>query len=426
MEKKKGIQKGWIIVLAALLIQAIPFGVASNIQPLFISPVTQEFGFSLTGFSLLFTIGTIVSALAAPFIGKLFGKINLKVMYLVGSVLTGAGFMAFSLAKELWQFYLIAGIVQVGVSVISAIGIPLLINSWFDGSVRGKALGIAFAGGPIGNIFLQQLATRSLVANGPSKSYLIFGIAALVVSLPIALFMLRMPKDASEIVTGNKSNDDADINSTKEEEASITLKEAQKMKPFWMIGLGFAFIGVFISAYSVQYANYFTAELGLEPAVIGLTGSIFAFCGLVGSLVGGFLFDKLGTVKTLVISGIAFLGAGISIMFAGQNVIFAHLFSAIRGLGVFVYMMTPAVLVGQYFGKKEYGAILGMLNLMFAVGFSLGSVLFSMFVSGFGYNMTWIIMAGFVLAAFVALIGACKGMEKINKERKAKLESKIA
>ncbi|MGL5329146.1 MAG: conjugated bile salt MFS transporter [Peptostreptococcaceae bacterium] len=420
MTNKKGIQKGWVIVIAALLIQAIPFGVASNIQPLFISPVTQEYGFSLTGFSLLFTIGTIVSALAAPFIGKLFGKVNLKLMYIVGSVLTGTGFMAFSLCRELWQFYLVGGIVQVGVSVISSIGIPLLINSWFDGSVRGKALGIAFAGGPIGNIFLQQLATRSLVANGPSQSYFIFGIAALVVSLPIALFMLRMPKDASEIVTGNKSDNSTDKNNTTEE-VSITLKEAQKMKPFWMIGLGFAFIGVFISAYSVQYANYFTTELQLDPSVVALTGSIFAFCGLIGSLVGGFLFDKLGTVKTLVISGIAFLAAGISIMFAGQNVIFAHLFSAIRGLGVFVYMMTPAVLVGQYFGKKEYAAILGMLNLMFAIGFSLGSVLFGVFAGAFGYNMTWIIMAGFVVAAFLSLIVACKGMEKINKELKAKL-----
>ncbi len=71
MNKKK-IQKGWMMLIVCMLIQAIPFCIASNIQPLFMGSVIQEHGFSLTGFSLIFSIGTIVSALAAPVIGSLF------------------------------------------------------------------------------------------------------------------------------------------------------------------------------------------------------------------------------------------------------------------------------------------------------------------------------------------------------------------
>ena len=67
---KKKIQKGWMMLIVCMLIQAVPFCIASNIQPLFISSVIQEHGFSLTGFSLIFTIGTIVSAIAGPFIGS--------------------------------------------------------------------------------------------------------------------------------------------------------------------------------------------------------------------------------------------------------------------------------------------------------------------------------------------------------------------
>ena len=52
---------GWLIVVACMLIQAIPFGVASNIQPQFVSYVVQEHGFTLAGFSLIFTLGTVVS-----------------------------------------------------------------------------------------------------------------------------------------------------------------------------------------------------------------------------------------------------------------------------------------------------------------------------------------------------------------------------
>ena len=68
---KKPFFYGWIIVVACMLIQAVPYGIATNVQPQFINFVTSAEGFTLTQFSLLFTIGTIVSAIASPYIGKI-------------------------------------------------------------------------------------------------------------------------------------------------------------------------------------------------------------------------------------------------------------------------------------------------------------------------------------------------------------------
>ena len=166
---KKKFSTGWLIVVACMLIQAIPFGVASNIQPQFVSYVVEENGFTLAGFSLIFTLGTFVSAIASPFIGTMFKKVNTKVIYLLGCLLSGGGFLAFSMCNQLWQFYLVAAVVQVGTAAISSIGVPLLINSWFDEVSKGKAMGLAFAGSGLGNIFLQQLVSNSLVANGASN-----------------------------------------------------------------------------------------------------------------------------------------------------------------------------------------------------------------------------------------------------------------
>lgn len=424
IKNKKGMQKGWIMVIVCMLIQAVPFGIASNIQPLFIHPVTSEYGFSLTGFSLLFTIGTIVSAIAAPIIGTLFSKINLRIIYTVGAILCGGGFALFSMCTELWQFYTVASVVQVGTAIISSIGVPLLINSWFDSNIRGKALGIAFAGGSIGNIFLQQLATRSLVANGPSKSYLIFGLVSLITAIPIALFLVKMPKDNNEVVKVNNKEQQENTNS-KEVDISYTLKEAQKNKFFWMMSIGFLFVGLYVSAYSVQYANYFQGVLKLDAVVIATAGSIFAVCSLGGNVLGGLLFDKLGVVKCLSLSAVFVFISGIFILLSGDNSIYAYLFSAVRGLAVYVYMMAPAYMVGQYFGKKEYGGILGMMNLVFAVGFSGGSVLFGVLASSFGYNTTWMIILGFVAMAFILLLTSAKGMEKQNEQRKASKQTNI-
>lgn len=196
---KKRFSTAWIVVVACMLIQAIPFGVASNIQPQFVSYVVAEKGFTLAGFSLIFTLGTVASAIASPIVGALFNKVNTKVMYLLGAILSGGGFLAFSMCNKLWQFYVIAAVVQIGTAVISSIGVPLLINRWFDEETKGKAMGIAFAGSGLGNIFLQQLVASSLATNGASKSYMIFGVLSLIVGIPVSLFFLRMPDRKSVV-----------------------------------------------------------------------------------------------------------------------------------------------------------------------------------------------------------------------------------
>ena len=76
------IKKKYFIVFICMFMQAIPFGVAQNIQPLFIPYVINNFGFSLAGFSLIFTFGAMASAAFSPFLGKLFGKVNIKVLFI--------------------------------------------------------------------------------------------------------------------------------------------------------------------------------------------------------------------------------------------------------------------------------------------------------------------------------------------------------
>ena len=106
--KNKKIATGWLIVIACMLVQAIPNGIVMNTQSLYMYPVMQAKGFTLSQFSLIFTIGTIVPAIIGPFIGGIYRKVNTKILYLIGGVLLSCGFMTFSIAEKLWQFYAIA------------------------------------------------------------------------------------------------------------------------------------------------------------------------------------------------------------------------------------------------------------------------------------------------------------------------------
>ena len=419
--KSKKFATGWLIVVACMLIQAIPFGVASNIQPQFVSYVVEEKGFTLAGFSLIFTLGTIVSAVASPFIGMMFNKISAKTMYLLGAILSGGGFLAFSMCQELWQFYIVAGIVQVGTSIISSIGISLLINSWFDDTTKGKALGLAFAGSGLGNIFLQQMTAYSLVNFGSSKSYLMFGALSLIVGIPVSLLFLRMPKNNSEIVKGNKKeNGKEESQNTTTVEWGYTFKEAKNLKFFWILALGLFFLGMYVSALAVQYPAYLKVHLAIDPKFVGNVGSVFALFSLGGNLFGGALFDKLGT-KGLVV---AFLLAAVSclaLIFAQNIHGLAILFATLKGLSVFAYMMGPSLLVGAFFGNKEFGAILGVVQIFFAVGFAAGSSVFGLLVDNMGYGVAWWVVFAFIIVCYGSLIVASIGMTKLNKERIANL-----
>ena len=360
-----------------------------------------------------------MSAVASPFIGMMFNKINAKTMYLLGTILSGGGFLAFSMCQELWQFYLVAGIVQVGTAAISSIGVPLLINGWFDELSKGKAMGLAFAGGSIGNIFLQQMTAYSLAANGASKSYLMFGILSLAVGIPVTLLFLRMPKGDFEIVKGKKKEESKEetSNDSTSVDWGYTFKEAKNLKFFWIFALGLFFLGMYVSALAVQYPAYLKLHLNLDPKIVGNVGSVFALCSLGGNLFGGIIFDKLGVTKGLMVALVLAAASCLALIFAGQMPVLAIVFAALKGLSVFAYMMGPSLLAGSFFGKKEFGAILGVVQIFFAVGFAAGSSVFALLVDKAGYSVAWTAILVFIAICYAALIFASIGMAKLNKKR---------
>ena len=414
-KSKKQISAGWKIVIACMLIQAIPYGVMANLQPQFMYYVVSDktLGFSMASFSLIFTIGTLVSAIGSPIVGGLFKKFSLKPLYIAGAILGCGGFAAFSIATAPWQFYIIAGLMQIGAAILSALGVPLLINAWFDEASKGKALSTAMAGGSIGNIFLQSSSVALIKAVGFKQAYLIFGLVGLVVAIPIILFMIRLPKDSSEVV---KSNGGETSDKVENLSWGYTVGEAMKTKGFKLLAFGYFFVGIYVAALSVQYPAY----LHLNKEVnTGTIGSLFAICSLAGTLLGGRLFDKLGAFKTVLIAGIIVAISDVTLIYAVDITALAYVFAVAKGLSIFAYTMGPALLVGRLFGNKEYTGVLGMVQLVFGVGFALGSSLFGVVVDKMGYGVAWWAILGAVILAYIGILTAIKAMDKSNENKQS-------
>lgn len=410
-------KKKYFIVFICMFLQTVPYSIAQNIQPLFVPYVIKQFGFSLAGFSLIFTCGAIASAIFSPVLGNVFEKVNIKLLFLLGATLSAVGFMGFGFSHNLAQFYVLAAMQKVGCLLFSGIGVPYLINSWFPKEGRGKALGIVFSGGSIGNVFLQQITSQMLASRGVTYSYIFFGVLALVCSLPIVMIFVRLPKAGEvEVVEENESEE---VQTSGFD--GLGAKATKKNKYFWLFSIGYAIIAVSISALSTQYATYFTGELGLSATLVGTLGSVFAAFCLIGNVSGGALFDKIGTLKTMTISMLLQGVAIVALIFCAKVPALAFLFSIAYGLNVYSYMSAPAFMATDVFGKKESSKIFGTISLLFALGYAFGSTLVGMIVDKVGFGAAWIVMLGCVVVGYTLLLGSIKKV----KEQYAEMEVEI-
>ena len=410
-------KKKYFIVFICMFLQAVPYSIAQNIQPLFVPYVIKQFGFSLAGFSLIFTCGAIASAIFSPVLGNVFEKVNIKLLFLLGATLSAVGFMGFGFSHNLAQFYVLAAMQKVGCLLFSGIGVPYLINSWFPKEGRGKALGIVFSGGSIGNVFLQQITSQMLASRGATYSYIFLGVLALVCSLPIVMIFVRLPKAGEvEVVEENEAEE---VQTSGFD--GLGAKATKKNKYFWLFSIGYAIIAVSISALSTQYATYFTGELGLSATLVGTLGSVFAAFCLIGNVSGGALFDKIGTLKTMTISMLLQGVAIVALIFCAKVPALAFLFSIAYGLNVYSYMSAPAFMATDVFGKKESSKIFGTISLLFALGYAFGSTLVGMIVDKVGFGAAWIVMLGCVVVGYTLLLGSIKKV----KEQYAEMEVEI-
>ena len=337
--------------------------------------------------------------------------------------------MLYSIAgNKLYAYYAIAAVVQVGNAIVSAIGVPTLINAWFKVN-KGKALGIAFCGGGIGNIFLQLLAGKWLTdpAVGYKGAYLRFGLIALIGSLLISIFLVRMPKSSDELVVPDKKLEGQE-DVAHHVSWGYTVGETTKMPQFWLIAASFIFVGFYVSGFALQFIAYFQS---LESAGILLISSatlasMFGLFSIFGNLFGGILFDKLGLSKSFALAGTLVVIAGLCLLFVGQINALGYVFSVAFGISMFSYVMGPSYMTSSLFGDRDYGAILGVIQLFFAVGFAIGTPIFSIILDKIGWTSAWISSIVFAVIAYAGLLIASISILKINKENRVHETKRIS
>ena len=206
-----------LIVISGIMItfgcSALVFSTWSAFQAV----VPEQLGVDTATWALYITVLYLAEAFSAPFIGKLLAKTDIRIVLSVSALLVGLGFILISIVKTLWIFYVAGLMMGLGEVGLLWLAVPSLCNKWFNknsGTIIGACMAFTGIGGAI---WLQVF--NALNASGVDiwTIYMIWGIAALVTSLPFTLLCIRstpeecgcLPSGAPQTASGKPAGLDA-------------------------------------------------------------------------------------------------------------------------------------------------------------------------------------------------------------------------
>ena len=349
---------GWIILACACCAGLSRQGGAVATLSVFVTPMTAEFGWSRTALSGAVSLGGILAALAAPFLGRLLDREGARRVLCAAVLTTGLADMALSLTASLPMFYLLFCVARLNFAGPFDLGIYGAVNNWFV-SHRAFASSPATVGQMAGLVTLPRIASLAMTRGGWPAGWLAIGIAVLLIGfVPVFLLMARRPEDMGLRPDGAGVPVPGPAAASIVPEPAYTRAQAVKTRSFWMLS---AFTAL---AYPVQagvslHQVPFLIERGLTPTAAAAVVSYFSLMSGIASFGFGFLPRAVTTRWKLVLAGML-LASGTALLGTVSGPGSAYAAATLFGLGVGGLLLMPPVAWADYFGRRSYGAIRGV------------------------------------------------------------------
>ena len=398
---------GWLIVGVSFL--AMGFHNSARFSfAIFQVPLIEEFGWGRGALGSGYALMLGVYALSGPIAGSLFDKKGPRAIMPWGSVVIGLALAGGYYITSLWHVYIIYGIF-IG-SAMSLSGFALhgaMMPRWFQRK-RGLATGITLSGGGVGFLLLFPLIERFIAHAGWRLTYLLFGLTILIVMVPLKLLILRDgPDDVGQAIDGAPPRESGRPTEAAGHEAKPGMREVfalvRRDRRFWLLAFIVFFLGLNNNTIMSQLqlflvdAKYATSTAALLLGGVGLIR-------MAGSWGLGWLSDRFGRPRTQALSSlISAFGVALLLLLpaAGASIPMGILFVLVYGFGMGGMSVCHSAMSADAFGGRNFGAIMGFLEICFGAGGVLGPP-----VAGFAFDLVGSYTLPF-LAIIAGLLSIC-------------------
>lgn len=377
-------------VLVGALILSVTTGVRQTFG-LYVGPFSTDHGVPVTQIAFAIALHNLVWGLAQPLAGALADRRGPGPLIALGALIYALGLTLSALAPSGPGLVLGMGIlVGVGVSCTSFGVITTAIGRAAPAHKRSMALGLASAGGSVGQVALIPLAQAINIGAGTTLSLLV--LAGCVLAIAPLGFLL--PLGASSGASDVKAPPPASLKDA--------IPQALGHPGYRLLTLGF-----FTCGFQVAFiATHLPAYLALCHMPAGLSATALAVIGLfniVGSWACGWLGARFRQQHVL---GWLYLlrAAAIALFFLlPKTEASVLIFAAVMGLAWLGTLPLTSGLVAKVFGTQHLGTLFGICFLGHQVGSFFGAWLGGYAFDATGsYTLVWTAMV--VLGVLAALL----------------------
>jgi MFS family permease len=364
-----------MVTLALMTVGASGMYVVAVVLP----AVQAEFGVARADASLPYTLLMIGFGIGGMLMGRLADRFGVMVPLLIGAASLGLGFIAASMAGNIWTFTLAHGFL-IGLFGSSATFAPLLADTslWFVRR-RGIAVAVCASGNYVGGAIWPPVVQHFVETVGWRQTYLGLGLFCFFTMTALALLMRRRPPLAVAAPSANRL-------SASPSTMPFGLSPGKAQTLLCVAGVACC---VAMAMPQVHIVSYCT-DLGYGAARGAEMLSLMLACGVVSRLVSGMICDRIGGLRTLLL-GSALQGIALVLFLPFDGLLSLYLIAAMFGLFQGGIVPSYAIIVREYFLPTEAGARVGTVIMATMLGMALGG-----WMSGKVFDLTGSYQAAFV------------------------------
>ena len=393
---------GWVIFALTGANLTVEGGMKNSVPVIFVA-LRDGFGRSAAATSAVFSAAGITGGLLAPLVGWLLDRLGPKRLFPVAGLVILAGYLLSSYASDIWQLFIFYSLVAaLGETTISSFTATATLAPWFP-RTRGRVLGLADAGNPLGQGIFAPLSQILISVLGWRPTFRILGlIFFLMISPANFLFQRRPPSeqpDKPDQPAKPAPTSIADLETADGPAQDPDSDGILRLPAVWFLISARMSASVGISLTNVHLVAFFITAgySGLQAAAtIGAVGVV----GLVGRPLSGTLSDYLGR-EFVYTAGLGMHVSALVLVLVfgnGQSMWPIIVFVGLSGLSDGIAGLVVAAKAADIVPSSKLGSVMGMIQLGRGVGFATGPVL-----GGLLYDMQGDYVFAFSLAVAVSL-----------------------
>ena len=401
--RRPHISRKWVVLAGGFTITVVAYAMRNTFS-VFYPVIVSDFGWTRGSTALMFSLSLLSYGLFAPIAGTLADRFRPRYVLALGGVVVGGGLALCNLASSAGHFYLLYGVlVAIGTSLIGITPLMSVLSHWFGSRRSGTVFGI------IGSGFGVSLVTAPLFqwlisGQGWRGAYVIIGLSAAAVIVPISLLLMRRSPQQQALVDqkGAEAVGCKDSPPALEHAHQWTAREALRTRTFKLLLI----IGMCDMGFALQvvigHQVYFLQDVGFDPMVAARVFSVFGIAIATGNL-SSLLSDRFGRMPFFVAGCLSATGAMflLNVVRNPESTFVPLLFAVLAGWGLGVSGPTCYAALADRFHGRNYGAIMGVMILFVSLGAAVGP-----WAGGWLHDLSGSYRSAFILVQALLLTAA--------------------